>query len=76
MQDDDLAMLGRLAFRAHELEREFRALPEIQQIAQRETYRARFDRLFQQFNLLRDLDKSKPNYGDSRCSEQQYHASR
>jgi hypothetical protein len=61
MQDDDLAMLGRLAFQAHELEREFRALPELQQIAQRDAYVANFDRLFQQFNELRDLDKSKPN---------------
>jgi hypothetical protein len=61
MQDNDLAMLGRLALRAHELEREFRALPELQQIAQREAYVAKFDWLFQQFNELGDLDKSKPN---------------
>jgi hypothetical protein len=61
MQDDDLAMLGRLAFQAHELECKFRSLTDLEQIAQRESYRARFDQLFQQFNELRDLDKSKPN---------------
>jgi hypothetical protein len=61
MQDDDLAMLGKLAFQAHELEREFRSLTDLEQIAQRKTYTERFDRLFQQFNELQDLDKSKPN---------------
>jgi hypothetical protein len=61
MADDDLAMLGKLAYQAHQLEREFHALPELEQIAQRSAFAARFDRLFQQFNELRDLDKSKPN---------------